>query len=310
MKWHSENLETVPCDFCESTSVRHVFRRDDGLNVVECSECGLCFISPRPTPEMIHHLYDKDYFKKQSESSEIGFSNYLSESNCKGMIAASQMRLNIFREITGVQPKKCLEIGCATGEFCHVVSQIGASVVGIDLSEFAIVQAKEKYADIDFRSGGIEILGNDEQFDVIFAFELIEHVLSPKLFLKNAKQHLKEGGFLVLATPNYECGKKAGIEKWIGFSMSFEHLYFFTPEILNYYAQEQGLSVVKCLTGGGNGVVATTSKSQKVKQFLRYLIEKANLLNFVKAARNKLYSGYYSYQICGYQHNLFMIFRN
>lgn len=310
MKWHSEDLETVSCDLCGSSSVRHIFGRDDGLNAVECSECGLCFISPRPKPDLIYRLYDKNYFKKHAPSSDIGFSDYLSDSNTYGMLKTSLERLNIFKNITGIQPKKCLEIGCATGEFCHVLRQTGASIVGIDLSEFAIAQAKKRYPDSDFHNGDIEILGNNEQFDAIFAFELIEHVLSPKLFLKNVKKHLKQDGFLIISTPNYECGKKTGVEQWSGFATSFEHLYFFTPTILSHYAQKQGLSVVKWLTGGGVGTVTNLSKRQLLRQLLKNLIEKAKLLNFVRSVRDKLYNGEHSYQDSGNQHNLLMILRN
>jgi len=42
----------------------------------------------------------------------------------------------------------------------------------------------------------------DIQFDVVFAGDLIEHVVNPGLFLDNAKKHLNEDGRLILTTPN------------------------------------------------------------------------------------------------------------
>jgi len=40
------------------------------------------------------------------------------------------------------------------------------------------------------------------QFDVIFAGDLIEHLSNPGLFLDSCKRHLKQGGRLILTTPN------------------------------------------------------------------------------------------------------------
>jgi 2-polyprenyl-3-methyl-5-hydroxy-6-metoxy-1,4-benzoquinol methylase len=40
------------------------------------------------------------------------------------------------------------------------------------------------------------------KFDVIFAGDLIEHLPNPGLFLVSAKKHLKEGGRLIMTTPN------------------------------------------------------------------------------------------------------------
>lgn len=42
----------------------------------------------------------------------------------------------------------------------------------------------------------------DRKFDVIFAGDLIEHLVNPGLFLDNVKKHLKEGGRLIITTPN------------------------------------------------------------------------------------------------------------
>lgn len=42
----------------------------------------------------------------------------------------------------------------------------------------------------------------EKKFDVIFAGDLIEHLVNPGLFLDNAKKHLKPGGRLIMTTPN------------------------------------------------------------------------------------------------------------
>jgi len=41
-------------------------------------------------------------------------------------------------------------------------------------------------------------------FDVVVSFETIEHVKSPRAFLAESKRVLKQGGLLILSTPNKE----------------------------------------------------------------------------------------------------------
>ena len=71
---------------------------------------------------------------------------------------------------------------------------------GIDLvyEESIIPEAdRNKY-----KIAAAEAFNFDIKFDVIFAGDLIEHLVNPGLFLDNAKKHLKSGGKLVMTTPN------------------------------------------------------------------------------------------------------------
>ncbi len=47
-----------------------------------------------------------------------------------------------------------------------------------------------------------EFMKLNEKFDLIIAGELIEHLSNPGLFLDRAREYLKEGGRLILTTPN------------------------------------------------------------------------------------------------------------
>lgn len=56
MDWQAAELESVPCDLCGATQAPRVYLRPDGLQVVLCAECGLCYLNPRPSPELVRHL--------------------------------------------------------------------------------------------------------------------------------------------------------------------------------------------------------------------------------------------------------------
>jgi 2-polyprenyl-3-methyl-5-hydroxy-6-metoxy-1,4-benzoquinol methylase len=303
-------LNSVACDLCGGNRTRPVVIRPDGLLVVECLECALCYLNSRPSPDLIQSLYDGKYFSKNLEITEearrYGYNDYLGEANKKLLAKAAESKLRLASAYVDVAGQSCLEIGCATGEFCELVANKAANVIGIDLAAEAIASATHRYSRINFRQGNLSALGEQEQFDTIFAFEVIEHVESPAAFLRELAVHLKPGGRLVITTPNYNCGKRVGPHRWSGFQSSLEHLYFFNSESLRHYASKVGLIPIVSLTGCGDGIQSAARTDSKAP--LRNALRRLGVLNLVRRYRpvaNPMDTESYSEQ--DDRHNLFMV---
>ena len=104
---------------------------------------------------------------------------------------------------------KCLDIGCGGGILSEPMSRLGAIVTGIDASEMAIQSAiahsRKSRLDIDFKcmsTGGLIKSSLDNQFDIIIASEVIEHVSNRALFLSDIAKLCKPGGLVVFTTIN------------------------------------------------------------------------------------------------------------
>lgn len=100
-----------------------------------------------------------------------------------------------------------LDIGCGGGLLSEPMAQLGASVVGIDVSDKSIEAAKihahEEGIDIDYRVTDTDkLLKSDVRFDVILNMEVVEHVPDPALLLHQCAQLLKPNGVLFVATLN------------------------------------------------------------------------------------------------------------
>jgi len=54
----------------------------------------------------------------------------------------------------------------------------------------------------NYKIGNAENFAFDIKFDVIFAADLIEHLSNPGLFLESCKKNLRNGGRLIITTPN------------------------------------------------------------------------------------------------------------
>src|SRR6266705_2555478 len=175
----ASDLEFVTCDLCGGAKAKTVVRRPDGLSAVECLDCGLCFLNHRPGKNAISKLYDGEYFskaKRNGSANRYGFGDYLGDFNQVLLRQAAEARLRLCSRYVEVPNKECLEVGSATGEFCEELNSNGARVVGLDLAAEAVTQARLRYPLIDFREGDLSAVPAEESWDLIFAFEVIEHV--------------------------------------------------------------------------------------------------------------------------------------
>ncbi len=102
--------------------------------------------------------------------------------------------------------KRILEIACGTGFGCHMLAEAGArSVVGMDVTAEAVAAAAQSFgsSQVSFTQGdGTALPFGDGTFDLVTSFETIEHVPRYEVFLKELRRVTREGGQLVLSTPN------------------------------------------------------------------------------------------------------------
>lgn len=105
--------------------------------------------------------------------------------------------------ITG---KKVLDVGCGLAYGTAMMAEFTDLITGIDYDNETIEENKKRYQSIsklDFKQAEIPPLPfADASYDVITAFQFIEHIKSRKEFLKECLRVLKPGGSLLVTTPN------------------------------------------------------------------------------------------------------------
>jgi 2-polyprenyl-3-methyl-5-hydroxy-6-metoxy-1,4-benzoquinol methylase len=99
---------------------------------------------------------------------------------------------------------RLLDIGCGVGRFGHGAYARGWDVTGIDVSELAIEIGRQA-ASFPMRAGTLKDLVNTgERFDVVTAFEVLEHLSAPLQFIMECQQLLRPGGQVFFTVPNWE----------------------------------------------------------------------------------------------------------
>lgn len=100
-----------------------------------------------------------------------------------------------------------LDVGCGGGIVSVPLAECGAEVTGIDANKSNVKAATEhcKTNNINARFVNItaeELATNKEQFDVVLALEVIEHVQNPREFVQNLCRLTKPDGMIVVSTIN------------------------------------------------------------------------------------------------------------
>ena len=99
--------------------------------------------------------------------------------------------------------KKALDLGCGTGYGTEQLAHAASSVVGVDLAPEAIAYAVSHYASVGFlQCSAVAVPFPPASFDLITAFEVIEHVPEWRAMLAEARRVLSSDGLLIVSTPN------------------------------------------------------------------------------------------------------------
>lgn len=96
-----------------------------------------------------------------------------------------------------------LELGCGEGRGVELLAPIADSYIGIDKIKSVIDNLKNKYPDFQFMNGVFPPFPfEDNSFDTIVTFQVIEHVKDDEGFIKEIYRVLKPGGKALITTPN------------------------------------------------------------------------------------------------------------
>jgi len=97
---------------------------------------------------------------------------------------------------------RILDLGCATGWLSCQLAKLG-DVVGIDIADASIYEARDRYPGIRFECGDLsQMTGFNESFDVVVCLETLSHVPDQPAFIRSIYDVIRPGGFLILTTQN------------------------------------------------------------------------------------------------------------
>jgi SAM-dependent methyltransferase len=167
---------------------------------------------------------------------------------------------------------RVLDLGCGDGAFAAELAGAGAQPVGVDVSEEAVRRARAAQPNIDFHlvEAGAPLPFEDASFDVVWAGEVIEHVLDVAGLLSEVRRVLRPEGRLLVTTPNHPPLRALALAlSPRRFARHFDprsqHVRFLTGGTLRELLEDLGFADVKISTTGGPPFARSTLLARAVR---------------------------------------------
>jgi SAM-dependent methyltransferase len=148
---------------------------------------------------------------------------------------------------------RVLDLGCGDGRFTAEIAAAGAKVIGADVARAAIDRAAARSPGLEFARVELdaELPFADNEFELVWASEVIEHVADTARWLSEARRVLAPRGVLLITTPSHGRLRVAvgGLER---FSAPLgDHLHLYTRRSLSATLTEFGFGelTVRAVSG-------------------------------------------------------------
>jgi len=244
--FESDNLlVNVACPACESDLYKNEFTKNS-FEYVTCTQCNTLFVRNRPRFDILMSFYSC------STSTDYWVNNFFKPKSEKRRELIFRPRAHDVKNRFGEDPKWIVgDIGAGFGIFLEELRRLWpkSKYVAVEPSINQAVICKE--AHIKVECCPLEKLeGYQNHFDLLTAFELMEHLHHPVTFLRSIYNLLKPGGFFLAAMLNGE-----GFDIQILWEKSKSvtpphHLNFFNPASLSQLLIHSGFKIMELDTPG------------------------------------------------------------
>ena len=163
-----------------------------------------------------------------------------------------------------------LDIGCGKGFFLEYMTKF-YSTMGTDVSKYGVSESKKILGEVPLCvADATSLCFKHEIFDIVTAFDIIEHIGDPKQMFDECHRVLKLNGLLVLTTPNTNSiGRKLKQDEWFGYRDP-THVSLLSPSEWTVLLEVSGFQVVDIYYGG----LWDSPYFAKVPIFLQHIIFK------------------------------------
>jgi SAM-dependent methyltransferase len=228
----------------------------------------MIYVNPQPNDEEINNIYNEDYFSGGYDFGRQKLDYVLDDKIFK---IFPQFIINLLNKKL---PKKgkLLDIGCATGYLLETARDSGWEISGIEISEYARKIA-EKKLNISIHNSLGDLKIKENYFDVITALEVIEHVTDPSRLLMEIRPYIKNGGLLVITTPNLKNSEL--YKSFLDWECVLPpvHLSYFSIKTITKMLEKNGYQVIDISYGPTNIFKSTDSRHVKNLKKVYYKIK-------------------------------------
>ena len=225
------------CFFCGGFLRRGiVFFRDknETIFLFRCISCGSEMLMPQPSVEILAKEYKNYYIRRNQYVKSVFPKEHYFKELLRNELCLTQGNADL----------TTLELGAGSGDFVKVFN---------DICPRSKITAVEKSQEITHEYEGLkctviqlsieEYLSNcKEYFDIVFLFDVLEHLRDPLHTLKRVTTLLRPRGKIILTVPTTDSGLKRIMGKfWPQYKL--EHLFYFSTASFSSIGSVLGLRI-------------------------------------------------------------------
>jgi 2-polyprenyl-3-methyl-5-hydroxy-6-metoxy-1,4-benzoquinol methylase len=110
----------------------------------------------------------------------------------------------VFQQMAPAGETKFLEIGCGTGDFIRqIIGHNELAITGSEIYLKGLVYAQKNLPGVDFIQLDVTRGQVGEKFDMIVAFDVLEHIEDDVSAISNINKMLGQGGVFIASVPQY-----------------------------------------------------------------------------------------------------------
>jgi len=227
------------CKFCNSSdvirykSINSPFYPEKRYILYECKHCLSRFFNVNQYNVSIQELYEKLATSKKNLSIEFLKSQYWED----------QKRFIL--QILKKTPKSILDVGCRTGDFLMHFDDIILRE-GVEISNYCTEIANKR--GLKIYNKNLESINFNKKYDLVSAYNILEHLIDPLIFLDKLSSIINKNGLLVILIPTHESLREELLmrfhKRWHMY-VPPEHLNFFSTRFLDSYLSKYNFKLIK-----------------------------------------------------------------
>lgn len=221
----------------------------NGYSIRRCGSCGHGYVSPMPSAADLQALYSgcDDSLYANGVAGQVA--DFL-DADPRRFLSYYTDRLSAITRTAAGPKSRVLDFGCTNGAFVMALTQAGFTrAIGYDVAGVLVDQGRQRWG-ANLHAGTLDefLDSQSDDFDVVHAVNVFEHLPDPKGTLGAIQARIHKGGALALTVPNtrslqvFLTGARSPIVA------PPHHLQYFCPQSMAALVQAFGFRVVSVET--------------------------------------------------------------
>jgi len=254
------------CPICNETQDLNFFSWGDHI-IFSCKNCGLDYCNNVEIEQI-----DGDSSPVHQQGIKMMADSFHSTQKLADRLCDS--RLKVYEAMMGHPCQNVLEVGCGPGVFYRPFSIRSVDWTGIDINPYWKKFGKQNNVPISTQPLA-EIEG---KFDVVIAYQVLEHIKYPMSFMSLLTDRLQSGGIVHLELPNHQSltAKMRKISPFIsknyGFIQPPMHQRAYQKKTLEYLVKQLNMETKLITEYANNHPIWGQVRSWNMFQRLLYFI--------------------------------------